>query len=155
MKDLGYHESIGVITITAAKMLERAFDLEIQDPLGLKGSQFKVILVLGVKDGMSQKEIANMTFLETPTIVPIIDKMEKNGLVQRKTDPNDRRNNLVFLTNKGRKFLEPLIEIILRFRKIITKNISTKDLETTKNVLRTITKQADSRYKKKLKAMKN
>ncbi|HET7644278.1 MAG TPA: MarR family transcriptional regulator [Nitrososphaeraceae archaeon] len=49
---------------------------------------------------LSQKKIAEKLRLEGPTLIPIIDKLEKDGLVVRKIDPNDRRNNRFFLTPK-------------------------------------------------------
>ena len=50
--------------------------------------------------GLSQKEIADKLGLEGPTIIPIIDKLEKDGFVKRMVDKNDRRNNRIFLTEK-------------------------------------------------------
>jgi len=50
------------------------------------------------------------------------------------------------LTKKSKALIAPVIDFILKFRKIITKNVSAKDLETTKEVLRKITKNANSRY---------
>ncbi len=154
LKDIGYSDSIGIIIITAAKSLEKAIDIELINHLGLTGSQWKVVAALGVKDGITQKAISDMIFLETPTVVPILDKMEKKGLIQRKADPQDRRNNMVFLTKKSKEMVEPLFDLILDFRKRISKNVSVKDLENTKNVIRIITKNANLQYEKSVEKQK-
>ena len=73
----------------------------------------------GVPEGQPVKEIAEMIFLETPTLVPAIDKMEKNGLVERRPDPKDRRNNRIFLTKKSKVLIEPVVDFILEFRKLL------------------------------------
>jgi len=146
MKELGFDDSIAVLIMTASKVIDKTATLDVTNQLGLTGSQWRVIVALSVKEGMTQKEIADMIFLETPTLVPVIDKMEKNGLLERRPDPIDRRNNKIFLTKKSKALIAPVIDFILKFRKIITKNVSAKDLETTKEVLRKITKNANSRY---------
>ena len=88
--------------------------------------------------------IAERIFVDSTTLVPIIDGMEKKGLVERRTDSKDRRNNNVFLTATSEPFVDPIIEIILRMRKIFFKNILEDDLEFTRNTLKKITANADS-----------
>ena len=39
------------------------------------------------QNGLTQKEIADRLGLEGATLIPIIDKMEKGKLVERKVDP--------------------------------------------------------------------
>jgi len=146
MKDLGFDDGIGVLIMRASKAIDKTGTLDMTNQHGLTGSQWRVIVALSVKEGMNQKEIAEMIFLETPTLVSAIDKMEKNGLVERRADPKDRRNNKIFLTKKSKLLIEPVVDFILDFRKLITKNVSAKDLEICKEVLRKITKNANIRY---------
>ena len=146
MKELGFDDDIGVLIMRASKAIDKTATLDMINQHGFTGSQWRVILALSINEGMNQKDIADMIFLETPTLVPVIDKMEKNGLLERRLDPKDRRNNKIFLTKKSKALIAPVIDFILKFRKIITKNVSAKDLETTKEVLRKITKNANSRY---------
>ena len=64
-------------------------------------AQWKIIIILvNNDDGLTQKEIADKLGLEGPTLIPIIDKLEKDGFVKRIVDKNDRRNNRIFLTKK-------------------------------------------------------
>jgi len=144
MKKLDFENSPGLAIKNASKSLERALDIELRGQYGLSGGQWKVILVLSIQNGLSQKDLAERIFVDSTTLVPIIDGMEKKGLVERKTDPNDRRNNNVFLTAKSEPIVDPIIEIILRMRKIFFKNISEDDLEFTRNTLKKITANADS-----------
>lgn len=146
MKGLDFENSIGVIIKTASSVLERALEQKMAKDHGLTGGKWKVIVGLTVKDGINQKELAEMIFLEPPTLVPIIDRMEKDGWVQRTPDPEDRRSNRVFLTKKSKQIVEPIVEGIVELRKSISKDISKEDMETTKNVLKKITKNASSYY---------
>ena len=144
MKKIDFKNSLGLAIKNATKSLERALDLELRGQYGLSGGQWKVILSLSIQNGLSQKDLAERIFVDSTTLVPIIDAMEKKGLVERRTDPKDRRNNNVFLTTKSESFVEPITEIILRMRKIFFKNIPEDDLELTRNTLKKITENADS-----------
>ncbi len=144
MKKIDFENSLGLIIKSTSKSLERALDVELRGQYGLSGGQWKVILVLSIQNGLSQKDLAERIFVDSTTLVPIIYGMEKKGLVERKTDPKDRRNNNVFLTRKSEPFVDPIIEIILRMRKIFFKNILEDDLEFTRNTLKKITANADS-----------
>jgi MarR family transcriptional regulator for hemolysin len=144
MKKIDFENSLGLAIKNASKSLERALDVELRGQYGLSGGQWKVILVLSIQNGLAQKDLAERIFVDGTTLVPIIDGMEKKGLVERKTDPKDRRNNNVFLTAKSEPFVDPIIEIVLRMRKIFFKNISEDDLEFTRNTLKKINANADS-----------
>jgi MarR family transcriptional regulator for hemolysin len=146
MKELGFEENIGVLIMRASRSIDKTGTLDMVNQHGLSGSQWRIIVALSIKEGMNQKEIADLIFLETPTLVPAIDKMEKVGLVERRADPKDRRNNRIFLTKKSRMLIEPVVDFILEFQKMSTKNVSAKDLEITKEVLRKMAKNADARY---------
>ena len=144
VKKIDFENSLGLAIKNASKSLERALDMELRGQYGLSAGQWKVILSLSVQNGLSQKDLAERIFVDSTTLVPIIDAMEKKGLVERKTDPKDRRNNNVFLTAKSESFVDPIVEIVLRMRKIFFKNISENDLEFTKNILKKITVNTDS-----------
>ncbi len=120
---------------TSAKAWEKAADIELRERFGLTGSKWKIIAVLSIKEGITQKHIADMLFVEAPTLVSVIDKMEKDGYVKRESDSNDRRNNLIFMTKKSKDIVDPIIESILEIRNMGLNKISKKDMEAAKKVL--------------------
>jgi MarR family transcriptional regulator for hemolysin len=87
--------------------------------------------------------------VESSTLVPILDKMEKHGFVLRKSDPTDRRNNKMFLTPKSRESIPEIVNCILNVRKIITMGVSERDLDVARKVLKTMTKNANDYAEKK------
>lgn len=135
--------SIGLIVKLTEKSLERALDSELKERCGLAGSQWKIVMVLAISDGVNQRELAEMVFIDGSTLVPILDKMEKEGFLLRRQDTKDRRINRVFITPKSKKLVDVITECILDFRTKITKNIQRKDLEVTRDVLMKITQNAD------------
>ena len=120
---------------TSAKAWEKAADIELHARFGLTGSKWKIIAVLSIKEGITQKHIADMLFVEAPTLVSVIDKMEKDGYVRRESDSNDRRNNLIFMTKKSKDIVDPIIDSILEIRNMGLNKISKKDMEAAKKVL--------------------
>lgn len=150
LKDrLDLQSSIGFAIKSTEKSLERVLDLELKARCGLTGGQWKIVLVLALSDGLPQKKLAELTFVESPTLVPIIDRMEKQGLVQRKADPADRRSNQIFLTAKSKKLVEPITECLLDFRKSITKGLSEQEIQSARNVLSKISYNAEKIAKSK------
>ena len=94
MQKFDFENSIGFIINRTGKVLIQAFDQELRKNVGITFSQWKVIITLANDDNsLTQKEIADKLCLEGPTLIPIIDKLEKDGFVFRKVDENDRRNN--------------------------------------------------------------
>jgi MarR family transcriptional regulator for hemolysin len=95
---------------------------------------------------MTQKEIADRIGIEASTIVPIIDKLEEQGMVARKPDPGDRRNNLVFLTEKSEAKWESVIECALEIDKASRQGISDEELQVTRATLHKIAQNVRSLY---------
>jgi len=149
MRKYDYQDRIGFIVKSTAKAFESAFDQQLRRKTDITVTQSRVIGTLAlVKDGMTQKEIANTIGIEAPTIVPIIDKLEEQGIVIRKLDHNDRRNNLIFLTGKSEAKWELIIECALELEKASRQGLREEELETTKKTLHKIAQNVTDLYLK-------
>ncbi len=148
MRKLDLKDSIGMLVFLASKSMERAAEYEMKSKLGLTSSQWKVILALNLFNGISQKELADKIYIDGSTLVPIIDKMERGRLVERKPDHDDRRNNRIFLTKQSESTVDSIIEIILQLRKELYKGISQGEQEIIRNVLKKIIDNADNTVNK-------
>ena len=144
MRKLDLSDSLGMLVFLTSKSLERLAEAEMKKRLGLTSSQWKIIMALNLSDGLSQKELAEKIYVDGSTLVPIIDKMELDGLVERRQDPNDRRNNRIFLTKKSGSVVDSIIEIILELRKIIYNELSQEELESAKKTMKKIIDNADT-----------
>lgn len=76
------------------------------DPLGITYPQYLVLLVLWEQDKQPVNDIARRLLLETNTVTPLLQRMEKAGLVKRSKGSNDARQRIVSLTEKGRAMYE-------------------------------------------------
>lgn len=139
-----FENSMGFVVNMTAKAFQKSFDIELRKTAGVSLSQWRVVGALVIQPGLTQKEIADKVGIEGATLVPIIDKMEKEGLLKRKPDSSDRRVNRIYLTPKADSLWESMVECALKIRKSSTKNISENDIQTTLETLRKISQNLAS-----------
>lgn len=70
--------------------------------LGITYPQYLVMLVLWERDGINVSQICEKLFLETTTLTPLLKRLEKRGLVNRRRSKTDERQVIVTLTEEGR-----------------------------------------------------
>jgi MarR family 2-MHQ and catechol resistance regulon transcriptional repressor len=69
-------------------------------------SQFGTLEALLHLGPLNQRELGQKLLKSGGNITMVIDNLQKNGMVEKKTDPNDRRAVIISLTKKGRSFIE-------------------------------------------------
>lgn len=80
--------------------------------INLTREQWSVLAILWKNDGCSQQFIADSTSRDKPSVTRLIDNLVKDGLVIRKSDANDKRLNLIFLTAKGKEIEKKVIAVV-------------------------------------------
>jgi DNA-binding MarR family transcriptional regulator len=90
---------------TAARLTMGAYHPYL-DPLGITYPQYLVLLVLWEKDKQPVCDLCKRLFLETNTVTPLLQRMEKAGLLTRTRGKEDTRQRIVSLTAKGRAIQE-------------------------------------------------
>jgi MarR family transcriptional regulator, organic hydroperoxide resistance regulator len=75
------------------------------DGHGLSIAQFDILANLGFDEGITQQELAERLLVTKGNICGMIGRMEAEGWVERKPDPEDRRANRLFLTRQGKALL--------------------------------------------------
>lgn len=73
------------------------------DPLGLTYPQYLVMMVLWEDDCQTVGEIGHRLMLDTNTLTPMLQRMEREGLVTRTRGTSDGRQTLVSLTPQGKR----------------------------------------------------
>lgn len=95
---------------TAARLTMQAY-FPYFEPLGITYPQYLVLLVLWEQDHQPVNDIAHRLHLETNTVTPLLQRMEKQGLVTRKRGKEDTRQRIVSLTAQGKALEERAKEI--------------------------------------------
>ncbi|MDR3782070.1 MAG: MarR family transcriptional regulator [Candidatus Nitrosotalea sp.] len=139
MKKFDYENSIGFVVYSASKAFQKAFDLELRNKSGITITQSKVIFSLYLHSGLTQRELADKIGVESPTLVPIIDKMEEDGYVERRSDPNDRRIKRIYTTSKTDSLWDSVMECATHLRKISIKDVSEQEIKLALEIVKKIT----------------
>jgi DNA-binding MarR family transcriptional regulator len=75
------------------------------EPLNITGRQLAVLVVLDAAEPLSQLDAAKELGVDRTTMVALVDELEDKGLVERRRSPDDRRKNIVELTEHGKNTL--------------------------------------------------
>ena len=71
-------------------------------PHGVTLGQFPVLLYLWETERATQSELAERLAVEQPTMANTLKRMERDGLITRVPDPDDRRQARIHLTRRAR-----------------------------------------------------
>ena len=74
-------------------------------PFGIDGRELAVLTVLAAGVPLSQQEAADQLRVDRTTMVALVDALEAKGLVERRRSTDDRRKNIVQLTEDGQRCL--------------------------------------------------
>jgi DNA-binding MarR family transcriptional regulator len=96
---------------SASRLIIQAYT-PMLNQLGITYPQYLVLMVLWEKDCQPVNDIAHRLLLETNTVTPLLQRMEKLGIVQRQRGKEDKRQQFVSLTAKGKAMEEQAFEII-------------------------------------------
>ena len=86
---------------TAARLVIQAYTPMLTE-LGITYPQYLVLMVLWEKDMQPVNDIAHRLFLETNTVTPLLQRMEKQGIITRQKGKEDKRQQIVSLTEEAR-----------------------------------------------------
>lgn len=111
---------------------------ELED-IGMRASYRHVMKPLMEQDGLTQLELVNITKLKAPTISITLRNMEREGIVRREKNDNDRRETHVFITDKGREMHAKVLEAFDKAEKTMLSGISDKELESIRMITEKMT----------------
>jgi len=109
---------------------ERGFDVTVE--------QFGVLALLWYKEGVKQQDIADGLKRNKTTIARIVKNMINHNLIVKVPDQLDKRNKLIYLTQKGKALQKEMVESAgLVYYQALT-NISSKNIEKCLEILKQI-----------------
>jgi DNA-binding MarR family transcriptional regulator len=76
---------------------------------GLSATEWRVLAALAERDGMPIGDLAQTVLFRQPTLSKAIDRMARARLVERRMSEGDRRQSLVYLTERSRHLTAPLL----------------------------------------------
>lgn len=112
------------------------FDAALIRGYGLTQAQFDIIATLGNTDGMTFKQIGELTLITKGTLTGVVDRLERDGLVRRHAGADDRRSTLVRLTARGERVFERVFPRHIAALKTRFDRLGAHELRDTEHVLK-------------------
>jgi len=91
--------------------------------------QFLIMSLLTQRSPLNQKEISESMIKDKTAITRAIDDLVGRGMILRQTNPEDRRQNLITLTDEGERMIDKLVQVYLKWEEKMLQDIS--DAEKT------------------------
>jgi MarR family transcriptional regulator for hemolysin len=130
-----FEESIGYWLTITTQAYHRAVFEELA-PHGITYRQSMVLGWLALEGELSQAELAARMMIEPPTLVGILDRMERDGWITRQSCAADRRKKLIRATPAAEPVWEKIVECAKRVRGQATAGLSERQLAALKKFLR-------------------
>ena len=105
---------------------------------GTTRAQWIVLFRLREQEGLSQVDLADVLELQPISLVRLLDRLVEQGLVERRSDPRDRRANRLFLTRAGRQLADDLDSLRDAIATDVLQGVPTAALETSLKALRDV-----------------
>ncbi|HIJ80563.1 MAG TPA: MarR family transcriptional regulator [Desulfuromonadales bacterium] len=105
------------------------------DRYDLTPPQFALLAFLWQQDGMTQVELSEKGQIDRTTVGGLIDRLVKNGCVERRQHPQDRRAYKIHLTDRGRELEEPLSDCARVALDRFTADLSESDVTELRRLL--------------------
>jgi len=105
---------------------------------GTTRAQWIVLFRLREQEGLSQVDLADALELQPISLVRLLDRLVEHGLVERRSDPRDRRANRLFLTASGRQLADDLDSLRNAIATDVLQEVPTAALETSLKTLQDV-----------------
>ena len=139
MLQLQDHEVFDILVGKVSGLINRTFLRAFAaEGLDITTEQWTVMACLWKKDKVTQQTLCNITAKDKPSMTRLIDKLEKRNFVTRVSDPNDRRINLIHLTDAGITLQHKATELVQNIATKSLRNITDDELNVCRVVLRKI-----------------
>ncbi|WP_313345986.1 MarR family transcriptional regulator [Sedimentibacter sp.] len=126
---------MGHITENAIKQISEAFGRKLQDS-GITRIQWIALYYVKAKKRISQRELSNLMNVQDSSAGRLIDRLERDGLIERERNDIDRRVIYITLSDMGDKLISDLMLIGIKFNNDLVAGIDEEELIIYERVLK-------------------
>ncbi|MEW6529334.1 MAG: MarR family transcriptional regulator [Thermodesulfobacteriota bacterium] len=105
---------------------------------GLAPSDGDIMVALFKRRQLTMKELSGIIDRDKSTLTGLVDKLARLGYLEKKTDPADRRVQIVSLTEKGGRLIPDFITISLKLQEMFSRALSAHEKDTLVNLLKKV-----------------
>jgi MarR family transcriptional regulator, transcriptional regulator for hemolysin len=139
-----FERDFGFVLARISRRLRQAVDGELRG-FGLTEATWRPLAYVGrLGEGVRQKELAAALGIEGPSLVRLLDDLERRGLIERREGEADRRARGIHLTPPGRELEKRVARISVELRRRVLAEVSEADLVACERVFRTVERALDA-----------
>lgn len=112
--------------------------------IGVTAQQRMILRCLGKSPGMTPSQLAALLLVDRSTISTALNRMERNGLLLRRTDRNDHRSVTLWLSARGKRLDRPANVTVESAVERLLFDSAPKDLLATERVMQSLSRQLES-----------
>ena len=133
----------GILIKKAARLFEQVANKNLSE-LDVTHAQTVILIRLLEKDGQNQIDLTKSAGLDQSTVVRLLDRMERDELIYRIRNKEDRRVYNFYLTPKAKKICRQLQSHSQAMTEIAHKSLSEKDMEKLKKLITVVVDNLES-----------
>ena len=130
-----FQESIPYHVFTAAHAIERAMG-EALEGRGITFRQCQMLGMIAARGSLTQGQVAELMGVEPSSVARLVDRMCRDGWLERRPDPADRRKNRLVATGKAEPIWEQVRERGLHMRNKALRGFAEGEVDQLKTLLR-------------------
>jgi MarR family transcriptional regulator, transcriptional regulator for hemolysin len=136
-------DNFGNVLGQASRQWRRALDLRLR-PFGLTDATWLPLLQLSRAEApMRQKDLAEALFLDSSSVVRLLDALQASGFIERREHPEDRRVKTIILTDAAQAVLANVEQVAREVRHQVLSGLTDEELEVASKVMRNISAALD------------
>lgn len=134
---------LGVKLVRMGLKWRRLMDEELQS-LGLTDATWRPLFHLGrLGDGQRQVDLADAMAIQGPSLVRLLDNLERDGLIERREDQQDRRAKIIVMTPAGRPIYEQAMAVAHRLSQRVLADVPALQVRQIHGALDTLAAALD------------
>jgi MarR family transcriptional regulator for hemolysin len=134
MLEYDFENSVGCWVFSTTQEISRAMNEELAAH-GITSRQWETLAWVSFAGELSQSELAERMSIEAPTLVGVLDRMERDGWIERVPAESDRRKKLIRPTQRVQPLWEKMIQCAHRVRARATRGLSAAQLTQLRDTL--------------------
>lgn len=134
MLEQDFEQSVGYWGHMVSRAFEKALNEELA-PHGITLRQCQVLGWLALEGEQTQSQLADRLRVEPPTLVRILDRMERDGWIERHSTPEDRRKKIIRATKRVKPVWDRILTCIRHVRARSAEGIDPAELAIARRVL--------------------
>jgi len=115
--------SAGYMTNWAARLFYRELERQLA-PLGINPAYMPILFALSDGSSLTQKELADRAAVEQPTMTATLSRMERDGFITRRPNPEDGRSVIVSLSSQGSERVPQVQNVVETINGLALKTLS-------------------------------